>query len=76
MPDPEVFDSDEPIIVANVKSPVFKCMVKPYHERTMAEQNSIYIALILFIDILVRDRTYHDEETKQAHSYATAGRLF
>ena len=78
MPDPEIFDSDkdELVISANVKSPVFQGMVKPYHERIMTEANSIYVALIFFIDILIRDRTHHDDEAKQAHSYAPAGHLF
>ena len=52
VPDPELFDSDkdELAISANVKSPVFQCLRKPYHERIIAEANSINI----------RDRTHHD----------------
>ena len=63
------------MISANVKSLVSQCMIKPYHERITTEANSIYIALIFFINILIRDRTHHDDEAKQAHSYAPAGHL-
>ena len=78
VPDPVTYstDKDELVIAANVRSPIFKQMVQPYHVRLMMEANSIYIALVFFIDILIRDRTIHDDEAKQAHSYAPVGNLF
>ena len=79
VPDPVTCstDKDKLVIAANVRSPIFKQMVQPYHVRLMMEANSIYIALVFFIDILIRDRTIHDDDdAKQAHSYAPVGNLF
>ena len=47
----------------------------PYHQRITIGTNFMYIALILFIDILIRDCTNHDDEAKHAYSYLPSGHL-
>ena len=50
--------------------------VKPYHEHLMTDADSIYVALIFVINILIRDCANHDDEAKQAHLYVPAEHLF